>query len=125
MDLFEKLAAKQQQREKASIDNFHALVRAIAAGQEPDADQAERILNDSGRSLDDLRAAVELYQKRAAMRAMLDSLPKLEAERREIEQRLAEADAALRAAEQRHAEVAIPLRGRLEQLQQALSLIHI
>jgi chromosome segregation ATPase len=119
MDLFEKLTAKRQQRERASIDNFHALVRAVASGQEPDADQAERILSDSGRSLDDLRTAVELYQRRVAMRAQLDSLPKLEAERKEIERQLAEADAALSAAEQRHMEVTVPLRSRLEQLQLA------
>ena len=119
MDLFEKLAAKQQRREKASIDAFRDLVRIIAAGQEPAVDQEERVLSDAGRSLDDLRTAVELYQKRVGMRTPLDSLPKMEAERKEIERRLSEADEALAAAERQHAEVTGPLRGRLEQLQLA------
>jgi hypothetical protein len=77
--LFEKIAGKQKQREKARVNDFRALVRSIGTGQEPDADQVERVLSDAGRSLDDLRAAVELYQKRFGMRTLVNSLPKLEA----------------------------------------------
>jgi predicted nucleic acid-binding Zn-ribbon protein len=118
--LFEKIAGKQKQREKARIDDFRALVRSIGTGKEPDADQVDRVLRDTGKSLDDLRAAVELYQKRFAMRAQVNALPKLEAERKEVERQLSKADAALEAAEQQHADVTTPLHGRLEMLRQAM-----
>ena len=118
--LFEKIARGQKQREKARIDDFRGLVRAIAEGKEPDADQVERVLGDTGKPLDDLRAAVELYQQRFAMRAQVNSLPKLEAERKEVEQQLLKADAALEAAEQQHTETTAPLHGRLEMLRQAM-----
>jgi hypothetical protein len=62
--LFEKIAGKQKQRAKARVNDFRALVRSIGTGQEPDADQVERVLSDAGRSLDDLRDAVERYQPR-------------------------------------------------------------
>jgi predicted nucleic acid-binding Zn-ribbon protein len=118
--LFDSIAGKQKQREKARVNDFRALVRSIGTGQEPDADQVERVLSDAGKSLDDLRAAVELYQKRFAMRTLVNSLPKLEAERKEIELHLSKADAALEAAEQQHADVTAPLHGRLEMLRQAM-----
>jgi hypothetical protein len=118
--LFEKITRKQQQRAKARVDDFRALVRAIADSQEPDADQVERVLSDTGKSLDDLRAAVELYQRRFAMRAQVNSVPKLEAERKGVEQQLLKADAALEAAEQQHTETTAPLHGRLEMLRQAM-----
>jgi len=71
----------------------------------------ERVPSDAGNLLDDLRAAVELYQKRFAMRTLVNSMPKLEAERKEIEWQLSRADAALEAAEQHHTETTSPLHG--------------
>jgi chromosome segregation ATPase len=118
--LFEKIAGKQKQREKARIDDFRALVRSIGTGKEPDADQVDRVLRDTGKSLDDLRASVELYQRRFALRAQINSLPKLEAERREIEQKIARAVQALETAERLYDETTYPLTGRLEILKQAM-----
>ncbi len=118
--LFEKITSKQKQREKARVNDFRTLVRTIATGQEPDADQVEQVLSESGKSLDDLRAAVELYQRRFALRTQVNSLPKLEAERKEVERQLCKADEALEAAEQQHADVTAPLHGRLEMLRQAM-----
>ena len=119
MNVFEKLAATLRLRERSRLDEFKALVRAIASGTEPNADEVERILNACGRSIDDLKKAVELYQRRVLWRELLDSLPRLEAERESIERRLAEADAELQAAERKHAKVTTPLRNRLEELRQA------
>ncbi len=118
--LFEKITKKQKQRAKARIDDFRGLVRAIAEGKEPDADQVERVLSDTGKSLNDLRAAVELYQRRFAMKTQVNSLPKLEAERKEVEQKLLNADAVLEATEQQHTETTAPLHGQLEMLRQAM-----
>jgi len=45
------------------------------------------------------------------MRTLVNSMPKLEAERKEIEWQLSKADAALEAAEQQHTETTSPLHG--------------
>ena len=109
MNLLEKITGKQKQREKARIDDFPTLVRTIGAGKEPDADQVERVLLSTGKSVEELRAAVELYQRRSVMRTQVNSLPKLESERKEIEQQMTKANAALEEAERQHEETMNPL----------------
>jgi predicted nucleic acid-binding Zn-ribbon protein len=118
--LFEKIAGKQRQREQTRVDDFRALVRSIGTGKEPDADQVDRILNEAGKSLDELRAAVELFQKRHALRTQINALPKLEAERKEVEQKIGRAVEALEAAERLYDETTYPLTGRLEVVKQAI-----
>jgi hypothetical protein len=54
-NLFERIAGRQKQREKARIDDFRGLVRAIAEGKEPDADRVDAVLHDAAKTLDDLR----------------------------------------------------------------------
>ncbi|MCS6978305.1 MAG: transposase, partial [Gemmatales bacterium] len=55
-------------------DDFRNLVRAIAQGKEPDADRVERVLSDTGKSLDDLRAVVKLYKRRFTMKTQVNPL---------------------------------------------------
>jgi len=112
--LFEKVAGKQKQREQARVNDFRSLVAAIANGQEPDADRVDAVLYDSGQSLDDLRAAVEQLQKRKAMKAQLDTMPNLEAERADLETKIGKATEILNAAEAKYAEMVNPLRWRVE-----------
>jgi hypothetical protein len=112
--LFDKIAGRQRQREQARIDDFRGLVRAIAEGQEPDTDRVDAVLHDAGKTLDDLRSAVELRQKRMAMKAQLDTVPQREAEKAEIEKKIAKATEILNAAEAKYAETTNPLRWRLE-----------
>ncbi len=124
--LFDKIAGRQTQRDKARVDDFRGLVRAIADGKEPDADRVDAVLQESGKSLEALRQAVEKMQKRTAMKAELDTVPKLEAEKAEIETKIGKAAAILNAAEAKFEETANPLRWRLDvirnQLQQAWPL---
>lgn len=120
MSLLEKITGKQKQREKARIDDFRTLVRTIGAGKEPDADQVERILVITGKSVEDLRAAVELYQQRFALRTQLNSLSKLTTERKEIEQQMAKANEALEEAERQHEETMNPLIRQHEIVRQAM-----
>ena len=82
--LFEKIAGRQRQREQTRANDFRSLVRAIAGSQEPDADHVDAVLNVSGKSLDDLRQAVELLQKRKELKAQLDTVPALDSEEAEI-----------------------------------------
>jgi hypothetical protein len=55
-----------------------------------------------------------------AMRTHLNSLPKLQAEEKEIGRQIAEADAALVRAEDEHQETTYPLLGRLQQVRDAI-----
>jgi len=118
--LFDSIAGKQKQREQAIANDFRSLVQAIATGKQPDPDHVVRILHDSGKTLDDLRSAVELLQTRMAMRTHLNSLPKLQAEEKEIGRQIAEAEAALARAEDTHQETTYPLIGRLQQVRDAI-----
>lgn len=120
MSLIEKITGKQKQREKARIDDFRTLVRTIGAGKEPDAEQVERILIITDKSVEDLQAAVELYQQRFALRTQLNSLPKLATERKEIEQQMAKANEALEEAERQHEETMNPLISQHEIVRQAM-----
>ena len=77
------------------------------------------MLREAGKTLDDLREAVERLQARRRLREQMDELPKLAAERQEIEKQLAAADNILADAEQQHSEVTAPLRARLVQIREA------
>ena len=102
--LLERIAGKQRQREQTRVNNFRSLVQVIAAGKEPDADHVDRVLASAGKTLADLKTAVEQYQHRVELRARLDALPKLEAEQREILKQIEKANAVLTEAEDRHSE---------------------
>jgi putative intracellular protease/amidase len=118
--LFEKTAGKQKQRERGRANDFRGLVTAIATGKQPDPDHIIGVLHDAGKTLDDLCSAVEVLQSRRAMRKHLNSLPKLQAEEKEIGRQIAEADAALARAEDTHQETTCPLAGRLQQVRDAI-----
>lgn len=117
--LLEKIVGRQAQRERARVASYQDTVRRIADGEEPDADDLDRVLSEAGKSLDHLKAGVELLQRRRELRAQLDELPALAAERKDIEAQLATAARELEAAEQRHAAVVKPLLGRRSDIIQA------
>jgi chromosome segregation ATPase len=120
MDVLEKIVGEQKQIEKARADDFRALARAIAANEEPTPERVDRTLSLAGRSLEELRAAVEVYRRRIALKAKLDAAPGLRARRQELEKQIRQADAALAEAERRHTEVTTPLRAQLEVLHRQL-----
>jgi hypothetical protein len=120
MDVLEKIVSKQKEIEKARADDFRALAYAIASGEEPDPKRVDRTLNAAGRSLDDLRAAVEVYQQRLALKAKADAAAGLRARCQEIEEQIRQADAALAEAERQHTETTAPLRAQLEVLHRQL-----
>jgi chromosome segregation ATPase len=81
----------------------------------------DRLLITTGKSTDDLKASVELHQRRVALHAQMDRLPEIEKERAKISKQFAEARAVLDAAEAKYEETAGPLRGRSEFLKQEAS----
>ena len=119
--LFERIAGKQHERRKQRIDNYRELVAAIASGKEPDADEVEATLAHAGKSLEELRQAVGLFQKRTELKAKVAAIPNLDAEQQEVQRQIAKADDALADAEQRHDEATAPLYGRLQQIKATLS----
>lgn len=119
--LLEKIAGKQHERRRQRMAGYRDFVAGVATGDEPDADDVERTLAAAGKTLDDLRQDVERYQHRLALKAMVASMPKLEAEQQELRRQVAKADDALADAEQRHNEVTAPLYAQLDQLKAALS----
>jgi chromosome segregation ATPase len=93
-------------------------VERIADSDEPDADYVTEVLDECGKSLDDLRLAVELLQERRELKAKLNTVPRLSAERSRIERQIAAADAELEAADKKHAETVYPLQNELEVLKE-------
>lgn len=79
------------------------------------------MLADAGKTLDDLRQDVEHYQRRIALRAAVAAMPKLESQRRELDEQIAAADKQLEAAEHQHDEVTRPLYFRRREVDQAIS----
>jgi len=114
--MIERIVGKQRERQAARAADFRELVAQIADGKEPDADFVAQVLHEAGKSLDELKAAVESLQQRRELRQKLDSVPRLMAKWREIEKQIAAADAELEAAEQHHDDVVLPLQGELAEL---------
>lgn len=118
---FEKFVGLQQQRTQTAIASYRELVAGLATGEEPNPADVERLLADAGKSLDDLRQAVEHYQHRMALKAAVTAMPKLEDERRALDEQIAAADKILEAAESQHDETTRPLYFRRREVDQALS----
>lgn len=118
---FDKLLGHQRQKTQVNLAGYRELVAGIATGEEPDHAEVERLLASTGKSLDDLRRDVERYQHRMALKAMINSLPKMEAERREIDEQIAAADRVLEAAEKQHDETTAPLYATRRELDLAIS----
>ncbi len=121
VSFFEKVVGLQEQRAKQKVAGYRELVAGIATGQHPDPTEVADILADANKSVADLKADVERYQHRMALKALVASMPKLEADRRDIDEQIARADRALQAAEKQHEEVTEPLYARRRQISEALS----
>ncbi len=111
-NLFAKIAGRHQERQQARKADFKSLVQSVANGHEPDPDEVERVLAETGKTLEDLRHAVELFLKRRARKKAVDQQSKLEREREQLEKQLIQANNTLTAAEQKHKETTDPLLGQ-------------
>jgi hypothetical protein len=118
--MFDKLAGKQAAREKTIQQKWAALVADLAGGKEPSPDTVEDLLAKSGRTIDDLREAVDRLTKRRQARQRLDEGKKVRAERAKVESQLAQLETAylgeLSVIEDRYQKAAAVLKHRLAQL---------
>lgn len=120
--LFDRIARNQKQRQHSRVADYRSLVAQIADGQEPDPAQIDELLASNGKTVDDLKADVDLHIKRLAWRKEYDALPGLAKERKVLEKQIAEADKVLEAADAHHTEVTTPLYYRLGAIKEATRL---
>ena len=116
--MIDRIVGKQRERQVARAADFRDVVVQIADGKEPDADFVAQVLHEAGKSVEDLRQAVELLHRRRDLRQKLDSVPRLMAQRQEIERKIAAANCDLEAADQRHTEAVVPLQAELADLRE-------
>lgn len=116
ISLIERIAEKQRSRIEKHQASFKQLVTMVADGKEPDVDLVEETLTASGKSLDDLQAAVQLLERRRTLRRQFDQGPVITKERAELEKKIVAADQAFEQAERRHEATVAPLVGRMSQV---------
>lgn len=120
--LFDRITRSQKQRQHSRVADYRSLVAQIANGQEPDPAQIDELLTAHGKTVDDLKADVELHNQRVAWRKEYGALPALAKERSVLEMQIAEADKVLEAADAHHTEVTTPLYYRLGAIKEATRL---
>lgn len=118
---FERFIGLQQQRTQTAIVGYGELVAGIATGEEPNPTEVERLLAETGKSVDDFRKDVENYQHRMELKARVAAVPKLQAELRILDEKIAAADKSLKAAEDLHDETTGPLYFRRQQVSTAIN----
>jgi chromosome segregation ATPase len=118
---FEKLLGQQRQKTQVNLAGYRELVSGIATGAEPDHAEVERLLDTTGKSLDDLRRDMERFQHRMELKARVASLPDLDREFAKVQQQIAAAEQLLTDAERRHDETTGPLYSRLREIKDAQS----
>ena len=72
----------------------------------------------ANKTLQEFKAAVVHHQRRVEQRKKLDTIPKLEAEQRDIRKQMEKADAVLAEAETKHEATVGPFRARLHSIKQ-------
>jgi hypothetical protein len=117
---FDKLVGRKREREQAVLSSYKQLVEAITNETEPDPDEVERLLAESGKTLDDLQADCAKLSRRIRLKASLDRRPTLEEERAKLDEQIAAADRVLEEAEANHDEVTRPLYARRQGIDDAL-----
>jgi hypothetical protein len=118
---FERFVGIQQQRTQTAIASYRELVAGIATGEEPNPADVERLLAETGKSVDQLRKDVENYQRRMELKARAAEVPELQAELLALDDKIAAADRALKVAEELHDETTNPLHFRRQQVNAAIN----
>lgn len=84
--LLDRLLGRVAERQTARAESYRDLVAQVADGAEVDESLADAILLDNAKTVEDLKAAVDLLQKRRKWRALLDEQPPAEARLQELYQ---------------------------------------
>ena len=74
-DVLSQVTAEHDALKRKREEAFGQLMRILAEGQEVKPAEAARTLDEAGRSVEDLRKAVALYQQRKQLRHRILTLP--------------------------------------------------
>lgn len=113
MDVLDSLTTELANRKKNAAAEYQQICRRIADNESPTLEAIEAALLAAGKAPDDLRGDVATYRGRVADAALLAELPALEAERGELEGRIATAATAVEGAKKRYQEITMPLQMRI------------
>ena len=117
---FDKITGLQRKRERQQVDQYSDVVAAVAVGTEPEPEEVDRILARANKSVDDLKADVQRYRNRMAMRALAEALPRYQQERDEIKRKLDQLDRDFEEAERLYEEQRFPLESQLGEANEAI-----
>jgi hypothetical protein len=120
--LLDKLADRLARRQGKKLSGYQELVARMADGKAADVEDAERVLAEVGKSVEELRADVARLLARRQARDAVERAKSVPAERDRIHHQALAADAALtaavEAAKAKHEGAVGPLRQRLVALDQ-------
>jgi hypothetical protein len=114
---FDKIIGRQLQRERTALTGYQQLVEAVAHQMEPEVEEVERLLTDSGKTVEDPQRDSERLMRRLGYKDALERLPALHKERAQLDAQIAAADRVLEEAEAAHDEATRALyerRGEIE-----------
>lgn len=112
-NLLQRVTSRQKKRERKRRTDYHGMVRQIAEGNEPATDDVDHLLHDTGKTVDELAADVELMTRRLKWREAYDKKPAFQAEFESMQAQIAECDKVLEAAEKKHDDDTNPLYSRM------------
>src|SRR5690349_4538350 len=105
--VLEKVVARQQQRRKSAETGWRKIVVEIADGKEPKPEEIERLLDDSGKTIDNLREDVSKFAERRQLAAAIKAGDGITSEQAKLEQTVAEAAAVLAKAQEAYDAVVV------------------
>ena len=105
LDLLQRLKTRKAESEITRRDQWLGLVQVVAHDDPPDDDNLLTTLEDCGKSLDELEAAVELVKRREAWATQIEAAPGARAELVQLNQQQAAAKAVLDEAAKAYDEV--------------------
>lgn len=122
--VFDKLKASLLDRKRTRDVSFQALARRIAGGDSPDAASVESVLETSGKSVDELEAAVNVFRRRDELQTQLKQAREAEAALPAAKARIKAVDDELKKAEEAHEAKVFPLVSELKRLESVAGLRH-
>jgi hypothetical protein len=121
-DVLGEVTEAQAKRRANYQAQWWVMVKDIATGtKKPTPDRVDEVMNGTGKTIDDLRAAVALHQKRIAQAAAIASVPELQKEKAAAEKKRAVAVAEFEAAQRKYSDIARPIDVRMEEITNAIT----
>jgi len=121
MSFWQLVTEKINHGEAVRRNEYRELVRAIGDGDEPSEERVVRVLADAGKTVEACQADVAIYQARIGQRQLLDSLPKLQAEKKQLEATIASEREKFDAARKEYDKAAWPRSQRLTELHASIT----